>query len=90
MAIYVLEGGAPALRDVLANGADTLAVYMGVGRMPEITGMLLEGGRPAVDLVHPAVGGPCDLPFKSDRCAAMADPDLHLSPSTDNNRRHPV
>jgi uroporphyrinogen III methyltransferase/synthase len=30
----------------VANGADTLAVYMGVGRMTEITRMLIDGGRP--------------------------------------------
>jgi len=31
----------------VANGADTVAVYMGVGRMPEITRMLIDGGRAA-------------------------------------------
>jgi len=41
--------GAVALVDWkrVANGADTLAVYMGVGRMAEITRMLVDGGRPA-------------------------------------------
>jgi uroporphyrinogen III methyltransferase/synthase len=41
--------GAVAMVDWIrvANGADTLAVYMGVGRMAEITRMLIDGGRPA-------------------------------------------
>ncbi len=41
--------GAVAMVDWVrvANGADTLAVYMGVGRMAEITRMLIDGGRPA-------------------------------------------
>lgn len=41
--------GAVAMVDWVrvANGADTLAVYMGVGRMAEITRMLVDGGRPA-------------------------------------------
>jgi len=41
--------GAVAMVDWVrvANGADTLAVYMGVGRMAEITRMLIDGGRSA-------------------------------------------
>jgi uroporphyrinogen III methyltransferase/synthase len=40
--------GAVAMVDWVrvANGADTLAVYMGVGRMAEITRQLVDGGRP--------------------------------------------
>lgn len=40
--------GAVAMVDWVrvANGADTLAIYMGVGRMAEITRQLMDGGRP--------------------------------------------
>lgn len=41
------EADAPVRWDLLAQGADTLAVYMGVSRLEEISGELIRHGRDA-------------------------------------------